>query len=99
MVYIDVCQGRGPLILRLEVGARLQMPTTSTGRAYVAGLAQDDRELLYARLQAFHGDRWPRRHDGLGEDLRFHAEQRIFTFGGRWNSPVDARGVVMEKVG
>src|SRR3546814_2330041 len=70
----------------------LPMPTTSIGRAYVAGLGEADRELLYARLQAHHGDRWPRLHAGLVEALRFHAEHGYVISEGEWNRDVASAG-------
>lgn len=92
MVYIDVCQGRGPLILRLDIGARLPMPTTSMGRAYIAGMAEADREALYARLQAHHGDDWPRLRAGLDAAMRFHAEHGYVVSEGEWNRDVASAG-------
>src|SRR3546814_18556916 len=51
MVYIDVCQRRVPLILRLEVGAPLPMPPTSIGPAYFAGHGEAHLACLSHRLQ------------------------------------------------
>lgn len=93
MVYIDVCQGRGPLILRLEVGARLPMPTTSMGRAYVAGLGEAAREALYGRLEAHHGEAWPKLRAGLDAAMRFHADHGYVVSEGEWNRDVASAGV------
>lgn len=93
MVYVDVCQGRGPLILRLDIGARLPMPMTSMGRAYIAGLRDADRETLYARLQAHYGDDWPKLRAGLDAALRFHGENGYVVSEGEWNRDVASAGV------
>lgn len=93
MVYVDVCQGRGPLILRLDIGARLPMPMTSMGRAYIAGLRDTDRETLYARLQAHYGDDWPTLRAGLDAALRFHGENGYVVSEGEWNRDVASAGV------
>jgi DNA-binding IclR family transcriptional regulator len=93
MVYIDVCQGRGPLILRLDVGARIPMPVTSMGRAYIAGLPEADREAVLARLQAHHGDEWPFLRKGLEEALKFYADHGYCLSEGDWNRDVASAGV------
>ncbi len=93
MVYVDVCQGRGPLILRLEAGARIPMPVTSMGRAYLAGLAEADRELLMDRLQAHHGDAWPALREGIDRSLQHYADHGYCVSEGDWNRDVASAGV------
>jgi DNA-binding IclR family transcriptional regulator len=93
MVYVDVCQGRGPLILRLEAGARIPMPVTSMGRAYLAGLAEADRELLMGRLQAHHGDAWPALREGIERSMKHYADHGYCVSEGDWNRDVASAGV------
>jgi DNA-binding IclR family transcriptional regulator len=52
MTYIEVCNGKGPLILRLQIGARLPLQLTSMGRAFVAGLAEQRRASTASRASA-----------------------------------------------
>lgn len=92
MVYTDVCQGKGPLILRLDVGARIPMPVTSMGRAYIAGLPEADREPLLARLKAHYGDAWPALRDGIDRSLKFYADHGYCVSEGDWNRDVASAG-------
>jgi DNA-binding IclR family transcriptional regulator len=50
MVYTDVFQGRGPLVLRVETGSRL--PMALVGKSYIAALPQQRRSQLIAQLEA-----------------------------------------------
>ncbi|EDP65767.1 regulatory protein, IclR [alpha proteobacterium BAL199] len=93
MVYTDVCQGKGPLILRLDVGARIPMPVTSMGRAYIAGLPEADRDSLLARLKVHYGDAWPALRDGIDQSLRFYADHGYCVSEGDWNRDVASAGV------
>ena len=52
MVYLDVAQGEGPLILRLEVGSRIPMPVTAIGRAYLAALEGSSARRFCANCNA-----------------------------------------------
>lgn len=93
MVYVDVCQGRGPLILRLDVGARIPMPVTSMGRAYIAGLPEAEREALLGRLQTLYGDSWPGLRRGVDESMRYYADHGYCLSEGDWNRDVASAGV------
>lgn len=93
MVYLGVCQGKGPLILRLETGARIPMAVTSMGRAYLAGLPEADREALMARLRTEHGDDWPALRDGIRDALLFYADHGYCISEGHWNRDVASAGV------
>lgn len=93
MVYVDVCQGRGPLILRLDVGARIPMPVTSMGRAYIAGLSEADREATLARLKTQYGDDWPAIARGIDEAMRYHADHGYCMSEGDWNRDVASAGI------
>lgn len=55
MTYIEVCQGAGPLVLRLEVGSRIPLLTSAMGRAYLAGLREERREQYLAELASSTG--------------------------------------------
>lgn len=50
MVYTDVFQGRGPLVLRIDAGTRV--PMTLVGKGYAAALPENRRQQLLQRLEA-----------------------------------------------
>jgi len=55
MTYIEVCQGAGPLVLRLEVGSRIPLLDSAMGRAYLAGLSEQRRARYLIELASATG--------------------------------------------
>lgn len=93
MTYIEVCQGKGPLIMRLQIGARLPLPLTSMGRAYVSALPDKRREELLAELQRADPENWPAQRRMLQAARRQYEQQGFCTSLGEWNGEVSAVGV------
>src|SRR3546814_3356143 len=58
MIYVAVCNGTGPMILRLGVGSRVPIALTSMGRAYVSCLPDREREVALRRLREADPDGW-----------------------------------------
>lgn len=63
--YVEVVQGQGSRLFRPEVGMVMSMSRTASGRAYLCGLPQAEREAYMAQLAAED----PQRHDWLAERL------------------------------
>jgi DNA-binding IclR family transcriptional regulator len=60
MVYLDsVRESRRGIFRRISAGSRIPMELTSLGRAYLAGLAQADRQVLLKRIAPQYGEGWP----------------------------------------
>ena len=59
MVYLEVCQPRGALVMRLAPGSRLPTATSAIGRAWLAGLEPTRRAAVTADLERHYGARWP----------------------------------------
>ena len=93
MVYLDVAQGEGPLILRLEVGSRIPMPVTAMGRAYLAASGEVEREKVLRQLQRHHRDDWPKPKAGLDDAIKYHADHGFCISEGSWNGDVHSAGV------
>lgn len=58
MVYIDECTGSSMNKLRLDVGARIEMVRSSSGRAYLAAIDSARREQYFELFQRSYGDQW-----------------------------------------
>lgn len=93
MVYVTVCQGAGPLILRLDAGARIPIAETAMGRAYVAGLPPAQRALLVHHLSAADPERWRKARPGLEAALAYYEKHGFCISEGTWNAQVNAVGV------
>lgn len=59
MVYLDVFSDDKTNMLRMDIGTRADMARSSIGRAFLAGLDGDEREIYYRHLEAAHGAQWP----------------------------------------
>lgn len=93
MTYVEVSQGRGPLIIRLDVGSRVPMAKTAMGRAYVAGLPAPRREALYRQLAEAYGDEWPELEKALEKAVSDYRELGFCLSEGEWNREISAVAV------
>ena len=66
MVLIESCHGRDTITLRMDIGGRIPLATTSMGRAFLAGLPAPERDYLMGRLAIRYGPLWP----GLEKEIR-----------------------------
>lgn len=66
MIYIACARSAGMISLQLNVGSRISLSRTGMGRAYLAGISDDEREALLPKLRARAGeDRWPQVYEGI----------------------------------
>jgi len=88
MLYLEVCQPRGALVMRLTPGSRLPMATSAIGRAWLAGLAPARRAAVLAVLERHHGPRWPAMRGKLERALREHARRGFCLAHAEWDRTV-----------
>lgn len=69
MVYVDECCGNSSTTLRLDVGARIEIARSSVGRAWLAGLREEERQEMYLQMESAYLDEWP--------ELKARAENAI----------------------
>ncbi len=62
---VELANGMGNTVYRQEVGVSISLSRTATGRAYLLGMAEDDRQAYLRDLQA----RDPQRADWLAQRL------------------------------
>jgi DNA-binding IclR family transcriptional regulator len=78
MIYVLAIRGSGIITLQLDVGSRISLARSAMGRAYLAGLANAEREPLMERIREHVGERdWPKIEDGI---LRSVEEVRTMGF-------------------
>nr|BAO24121.1 IclR family transcriptional regulator [uncultured bacterium] len=88
MLYLEVCQPRGALVMRLTPGSRLPMATSAIGRAWLAGLTPERRAAVIAELERHHGPRWPGLRTKLDRSLREHARRGFCLAHAEWDRTV-----------
>ena len=66
MIYIAFARSVGMISLQLNVGSRISLARSGMGRAYLAGVSEEERTMLMQKLRARAGeDRWPQLEDGI----------------------------------
>lgn len=88
MVYLEACQPRGALVIRLGPGARLPMATSAIGRAWLAGLPALRRESVLRDLAAHYGQAWPDIRATVDRALRDHVRHGFCRAHAEWDATV-----------
>ncbi len=66
MIYIGCARSAGMISLQLNVGSRISLARSGMGRAYLAGIGEEERAPLMTKLRARVGeDRWPQVEEGI----------------------------------
>jgi DNA-binding IclR family transcriptional regulator len=93
MLYVEACEGQGPIGLKLVAGSRMPITTSAMGRAYAAALSEESRAELYDELRHECGGEWPTVKAGL-EDARLEIAARGFcTSIGAWQKEINGAAV------
>ncbi|WP_136246613.1 IclR family transcriptional regulator [Halomonas borealis] len=90
MTYIEVCQGNGPLVMRLETGSRIPMATTAIGRAWLCGIPTERREQLMDEMRQRDPDNWPAIEQSIQKSLDDYARYGFCLSEGDWEREVSA---------
>lgn len=93
LTYTQVCQGRGPLLLRLQVGSRAPMALSSMGHAFLAAHRPEDREPYYARIKEKNPNDWPEIEAMLEQAYADYAEYGFCMTQGTWSRDIAGVGV------
>lgn len=93
MIYVEHVRGPSSVLLRLDLGSRVPIASTSIGRALLAALPEQERAWLMEHIARREADNWPKLAAGIEqavEDVR----ARGFTLSiGDWHRDVSGVGV------
>ncbi|SAH85197.1 IclR family transcriptional regulator [Bordetella ansorpii] len=78
------------IVMRIGIGARLGLATSASGRAYLAGLPEEDRHRLIDSLRVGLDDRWPMLAEPLQQALAQYQEEGYVASFGEWHPDVNA---------
>ncbi len=94
MIYVENRLPPEASLLRMEIGLKLPMATTSAGRAYCSAITEDGRKLLMQAMAEKYGpEAWPEKKEGLEramEDFRNHGFCLSL---GEWDRNINSAGV------
>lgn len=97
MVYLEVCRGPGAVTLRLDVGSRIPLATTSMGRALLVALPESERDFLmdHIRKKAADAGEFSWIEKGVQQAMR-DIEARGFCMSiGEWRPDVNGVGLAI----
>lgn len=97
MVYMEVCCGPGAVALRMDVGSRIPLATTSMGRALLAALPDDERDYLLSHIRRKTDDaaEFRRIEKGIHKAIADIGKKGFCLSVGEWRRDVNAAGVTV----
>lgn len=91
MIYVDACHPPGMVTLRLDLGSRVEMAKTSLGRAFLWGVSEMERDILFSTFERRYGADWPMLKESIEKSLAEIEERGFCIVDGDWQD--DIRGV------
>jgi DNA-binding IclR family transcriptional regulator len=94
MVYVDVARSSAAVTLSLDTGARIQIATSATGRAYLTAIPEKEREEVMEGVREIAAtSRWPALQRGVAKALIDIRTLGVCCSFGEWQKDVNAIAV------
>jgi DNA-binding IclR family transcriptional regulator len=93
MVYIETCRSNSNVTLRLDVGSRIPIGTTSMGKALLSALPQVERDYLMDHIRMRDEEKWPRIKAGIEQGFKDYQDHGFCMAAGEWQKDVHSVGV------
>lgn len=93
MIYVENRLPPDASMLRMEIGLKLPMATTSAGRAYYAAINEQDRQMLKTAMEKKYDEDWSEFESGLEQALADYKEHGFCLSLGEWDRNINSAGV------
>lgn len=93
MIYVEFCIPADVTIFRHEIGDKLPLATSASGRAYLATLSEEERNYILGYIEGKVGDQWPSIKAGVDEAVKSYQTRGYCCSFGDWNRDVNAVAV------
>lgn len=93
MIYVENCRGDDAQALRMDVGSSLPLHTSAAGRAYLAGLPEQERDVVLDEIKSRAGDKWPKHKTAIEQAIECYEQHGFVTSLGEWDRAVNSVGV------
>jgi len=93
MIYIEYCAPTAVKTFRNEVGDKIAMATSSSGRAYLAALPGDERDYFLTPISKKAGSDWQKIKEGIDEAIASYKEKGYCASFGEWDKDVNGISV------
>lgn len=96
ILLIDSIKPKSAFILsRLDVGSRMAMATSASGRAYLSSLPAQERAAKMAQMRETCGQAWPAMESSLNTAMQEHARLGFCGSFGEWHPDINALGFAL----
>ncbi|MGB3290023.1 MAG: IclR family transcriptional regulator [Burkholderiaceae bacterium] len=93
MIYVETCRSSARVTLRLDVGSRIPIATTSMGKALICGMPDDERDAVLDDIRKADKENWPRIKKDLEKAQRDYETLGFCIALGEWQPEIRAVGV------
>jgi DNA-binding IclR family transcriptional regulator len=94
MVYVDVARSSEAVTLSLDIGARIQIANSASGRAYLASIPEQQREeIMEGVREVAEISRWPALQRGMAKALVDVRSLGVCCSFGEWQKDINAIAV------
>lgn len=90
MLYIETCRSSSMVTIRLNIGSRIPIATTSMGRAYIAAVKPGVRKTIEDRLQSLDSKSWKLQEAGIRKAVQDYEEHGCCSSFQEWRSEVNS---------
>lgn len=91
MIYVSMVNGSPLRTMRHDIGTRVEMETSAVGRAFLAGVAAEERRYFYSHFERKHQDKWPELKARIEDGIAQVAARGFCLVDGEWQR--DTRAV------
>ncbi|NGM85902.1 IclR family transcriptional regulator [Parapusillimonas sp. SGNA-6] len=99
MIYVETCRSSARVTLRLDVGSRIPLATTSMGKALLCGMPDDERNGVMDEIRRADKENWPRIRADLDKAFADYDAHGFCIALGEWQPEIRAVGVPLIGVG
>jgi DNA-binding IclR family transcriptional regulator len=93
MIYVETCRSDARVTLRLDVGSRIPVATTSMGKAMLCGMPGADRSQALDQIRLSDKANWPRIKADLEKAFAHYDAHGFCIASGEWQPEIHAVGV------
>jgi DNA-binding IclR family transcriptional regulator len=90
MLYIETCRSDSMVTIRLNIGSRIPIATTSMGRAYIAAIKPGARKTIEDRLKALDPQSWPAQEASVRRSVQEYEEYGCCSSFQDWRDEVNS---------
>jgi DNA-binding IclR family transcriptional regulator len=93
MIYVEFCAPTDVTTFRHDIGNRVSMVKTASGRAYLAALPEEERHYLLEHIEKKNSSSWPKIKFGIDDAVASYKKRGFCCSFGDWDHDVNGVAV------